>query len=85
MTLLKCLGFLIDKHYQRNYNEPNLIKDRIIHKNSKNLVEGDLLMKALMNAFVAKFNTYFFSWGYFYFSASYFCYKQNKLKLSSLV
>ncbi len=27
----------------------------------------------------AKFNTYFFSWGYFYFSAGPFCCKSNKL------
>ena len=29
-----------------------------------------------MTMFVAKFNTFFFSWGYFYFSAGTFCYKK---------
>jgi len=30
-------------------------------------------MKALISQLTAKVNTYFFSWGYFYFSAGYFC------------
>lgn len=42
-------------------------------------------MNALTHTLTVKFNTFFFSWGYFYFSAGSFCCKQNRLKPSGIV
>ncbi|MEE1073279.1 MAG: hypothetical protein U0L26_13025 [Cellulosilyticum sp.] len=36
-------------------------------------------MKVLLNKVIAELHTFFFSWGYFKFSAGSFCYQQNKV------
>ena len=50
------------------------IKIKLILK----IKERGILMSTLMNTLVAKFNTYFFSWGFYYFSAGYFA--ANKIR-----